>query len=405
MDWIESFMEATTGLNAPPIFRQWCAIAAVGGALERRVYTPTNNDRRLYPNLYVLLTAVPGIGKTEAIALIGNLWRKSKRLHVSPDNLTTAGLVKGVMRSKSFIDGKTNGPPHEYHSFLVSADEFGTFVPAHDLAFLSVVNKLYDNPDIYSEERADERNNRTVPNPQLHILAGTQPGYLASLMPDEAWAMGFTARLTMIYGGSEPIDVPMFAEHGVEANPHRYDRLGSTLEALAHENGPVIWEERVKITFENWRREGYAPIPTHSKLEHYSRRRNILTIKLAMISAASQGCPFEVTPDDLDRARGWMLDAEERMPDIFREMAGKNDSQAIKDLHFALWKRWTVKPTPIHEDLIHEFLGSRVPVEKISRLIELAERMRVIMLDPPGKVPVVGQRTYRPRPINEHGIE
>ena len=36
------------------------------------------------------------------------------------------------------------------------------------------------------------------------MLAGTQPDYLNSFLPPEAWGMGFTSRLIMIYADSAP---------------------------------------------------------------------------------------------------------------------------------------------------------------------------------------------------------
>ena len=77
-------------------------------------------------------------------------------------------------------------------------------IPAHDLEFMSVLNDIYDNIRVFSERRRGNNLHKEIINPQLNILAGTQPGFLGSLLPEEAWTMGFTSRLVPIYAATSP---------------------------------------------------------------------------------------------------------------------------------------------------------------------------------------------------------
>ena len=60
-NWIDSFDKFTSGMPSPDIFRKWGAIAAIGGALERKTWVTTNVGT-LYPNLYTVIVAPAGVG-------------------------------------------------------------------------------------------------------------------------------------------------------------------------------------------------------------------------------------------------------------------------------------------------------------------------------------------------------
>src|SRR5882724_11244346 len=203
-DWLDQYMSYTDGITSPEIYRLWSGISAIAGALERRVWVETSRGV-LYPNMFCLLVGPPGVGKSNAISIVEELWYSSKKFKVAPNNVTKAALVDALLEADRKIILPNGGGLVEYHCLLTSSSEFGVLVPAHDLEFLSVLNYIYDNPKVYRENRRSLNKNIEIIHPQITILAGTQPGFLASLLPEEAWSMGFTSRIIMIYAGVPPI--------------------------------------------------------------------------------------------------------------------------------------------------------------------------------------------------------
>src|SRR6266436_9736192 len=76
-DWIEAFVAYTSGLPTPLIIRKWAAISAVAAALERKVWINSLNTE-LYPNLYVMVMAPPGIGKGLVISELKRIFAAFK---------------------------------------------------------------------------------------------------------------------------------------------------------------------------------------------------------------------------------------------------------------------------------------------------------------------------------------
>jgi hypothetical protein len=388
--------------DTPDLFKKWSAISLVAGALERRVWTVVGSrggkPRNTYPNLYVFLVGAPGVGKF-IVQDVQELWMETKEhgtetkaFQVAENNLTKASLIDRMVDStRSFLPLK--GSPYEYNSLLVAAEEFGVFLRTYDLDFISVLNMVYNNPESYSEMRrygpAREVN---ISRPSLNILAGVQPSWMATVFPEEAWGMGLTSRIIMAYGTSgEPKDP--FTE-GLD-RPLERRRLLNNLGRLSMLYGPVPWTKVAAEKLTAWHVSGGKPTPTHSKLEHYCRRRTLHVIKLSIVSSVSRTNRVgQIEEIDVDRAIAWLVEAERLMPDIFRSMIGRSDHQIIEELYAHVLALYATTRAPIHEQRLFTFLLQRVPSDKINHIIAAAERSGMIAR-------IAGTESYTPKARTE----
>jgi len=370
MAWIEQFLQETEKIPTPEIFRKWAAITAISGALERKVWINAAGGP-IYPNLFTLLVGPPASGKSNAIKPVSELWGKMKGLCKAPDNVTKASMIDALGRAMRTVIHNGGSSATTFCALNVIAPEFGVFFTHHDLEFLSVLNHIYDDPPSYKEER------RTVDpvnilRPHMVILAGTQPDYLGTFLPDEAWGMGFASRLIMIYAGECPTG-DFFAPYN-----NQTPELITDLHRIFELDGEFEWEEAARNEINSWRASGCPPRPTHGKLTHYVGRRAVHTAKLAMISCVSRGDEMVITMEDIDNAREWLIENEKNMPDIFKAMNMKSDGQIIKELHHYLYQMYATtsldKRKPIHEKVIWRFLENKVPSPTIPKIIEGAEK-------------------------------
>lgn len=392
-DWIDRFMAYTDRLPSPPILRLWSAIACIAGGLERRVWVTTAGGI-CYPNLYTLLVAPPAIGKSQTINKVHDQWMGTKKLYIAPKSVTKASLLDNLAKATRKLVIKDGQGLFEYNSLCIASSEFGVLVPEHDTEFMSVLVDIYDNPPDFREDRRTSRSVEII-KPQLNILAGTQPGFLANLLPEEAWSMGFMSRIIMIYAAAGPqIDL---WDTSAEESPMRIE-LMKDLTRLTTLMGAVIFSDEAKAELLRWYKAGLPPVPEHSKLEYYNGRRLLHMLKLCMISATSRSAELVVEMQDLARARDWLLGAEQLMPDVFRDMVQRSDSVVLQELHFFMWRLWVKDKKAIHESRLIYFLQNRVPGEKVLRLLDIAERSNIIERE-------AGTKSYKPRPKHEHGME
>lgn len=391
-DWIELFLDYTKAIPSPDVFRLWSAIACVAGALERRVWI-TVSGKQLFPNLYTLLVANPGIGKTQSIEHVNELWHAVPGLHLAPHDVTKAALVDELSKAtRKLIMGEATLV--EYNSLLVAADEFGVLVPSHDLDFLSTLNRIFDNPPQHRQNRRGLQTQIDITCPQLNIIGGTQPAYLANLLPEEAWGMGFMSRVIMIHAGAGR-RVKLFG--GAELSKPLFAQLIGRLKDFTKLYGVMPWEFPAAEEAQRWNDSGLEPVPIHSKMEHYNARRLLHVLKLSIIAAVSSG-HTTISLLDFTRARDWLLDVEKNMPDIFRAMVQKSDQQVIDELHFFCWQRFVQTKKPLHESTLIHFLHNRVMSEKIPRILEICVRANIFDRE-------VDSNTFIPRIKNTHGLE
>ena len=380
-DFISDFLAYTEGPWSSRIHRLWCGISCLGGALERRVWAPLGNNRKCYANFYTLLVAPPGGGK-QVINVVKELWRDTidpatnrPIFSVGADSVSRASIIDDLAKSK--CTRMTPDGLFTYHSLLVAVEEFEVILHTYDPSFISILNSIWNNPSDHRETRRHgPAREVTIPNPTFNIIGGVTPAYFVAHFPDEAWNTGLIRRVLMIYS-SEALDGDIF-EDLPEQEPIR-EVLLHRLAQAAQLFGPAIWTPEAVAVIREWRENSYSPKPTHSRLSHYLSSRTQFIVKLALVSAVSRTGTLTILDVDVRRAQEWLFEAESFMPDIFRAMIGKSDSQIIEELHFYMQTTWIKnKQTPFSTASIKKFLGQRLPSEKVDPVLKLAEGMDVI---------------------------
>jgi len=394
VDFVDQFVKFTEERPSPEIFRKWAAITTLSGALEKRVWTMTKAGPQ-FANLYVMLVAPPGVGKSQAINPAEQLLKSTKKYQIAPNSVTAASFIDALARAHRTVllpDNKIL----QYHHIFVYAAELGVFLNAHDLGFLSIINELFDHKDSYREERRHSlKDPIDIPKPMTTLLVGSQPGFLATLLPDAAWTMGWTSRMLMVYSSTAP-DVPLFGEY--KNQDKLMSGLVKKLDEVADYYGEMKWDQSAIAEMERWRKDGWAPVPDHPKLANYlPRRGTIFTVKLAMIAAMSRGETLAIRLQDVERARSWLLEIESLMPCIFRDMIMRSDDQVIEEVFQYSFEIYLKHRTPLASAQILRFLAQRTPAEKAERILSLMEKSGIFER-------VAGTETYIPRARNMHGL-
>ena len=398
-DLIDEFMAYTDKKISPEIHRLWSAISLVGGACERRVWVRVG-DYISYPSFYILLVAPPGVGKS-IINDVKELWTETEEpsggpaFHIASDNVTRASLVDELNEATS--TRLVNGSTYTYHNLMLPAEEFEEFLPFYDSTVISLLNSVWNNKPSHAESRRHGPARRIdIRNPCLNILGGVQPAYFVAHFSDEAWTTGLIRRFLMIYADEPPLKNPF------DRTPNRDAIKGHILTRLGHIStmyGEAQWAESSATAIADWYMSGGPPAPTHSRLKYYNSSRIIFITKLALISAISRTGDKIIEEPDVKRAMVWLFEAERKMPDIFRAMMGKSDSQVLEELHIYMVSHWRREQKGIRNTLVHHFLSQRVPTEKIAGIIAIAEKSGM-MFKSPGNADM-----WMPHPKHLHGVE
>ena len=226
-----------------------------------------------------------------------------------------------------------------------------------------------------------EGRNPDISNPQITILAGTQPDFLGSMLPEEAWGQGFCSRLMLVYA-PEPPRFQLF-DRTTALDSSLLPQLESRLDQMVDMYGEAKWTKAAKVALTLWYEHKLTPLPDHIKLTHYCTRRLLQILKLSIISAVSRSGTLHIEECDVERVKVWLREAETVMPDIFRAMMAHSDSEVINEFHQYVWKVYASLPpdrrVPVPEEQVYTFLKDKLPSERISKIVEVAEKAGIIL--------------------------
>ncbi len=394
-NWIESFFNYAESLPSPALFKKWAAIATIAGALERKVWVRTSIGT-LYPNLYTILVAPPGVGKTILTSIIWSFWNElsdgtSSGLHIAPSSVTSAALIEDLKDATRKVIRLTEAQNMvEFNSLAVCSNELGVLLPEYANEFMAVLTDLYDCKP-YGQRRKTGNINFKIEAPQLNLIASCTPGYLAGTMPEGAWDMGFLSRTLLIFS-NESVKRSLFTEVPMQKKL-RAD-LEHDLKTIFNLYGKITFTEAAATMIDRWQLAGGPPVPDHPKLANYNTRRTAHIIKLAMVCCAATTDDLIVTEHHVDAALTYLLEAEQLMPDIFKAMAIGGDAKAMKECWHFVYSIFMKENKPIIEARIIDFLRERVPVQNVMRILEVMEKGGLLIEVATGDV----WKSYKPRP-------
>lgn len=358
--WIDAFVEQTTNLNSPKIFRTWAAISVIAAALEQKVWLTTASA--LYPNIYTFIVGHPGTGKSRVIAEGRKLYKTLPENHLAPISLTFASLTDALADSKRNIIRQPEGDV-TYHSVYICVDEMGTFVHKFEPEMIAGLSAFYDAADYQQNRRGGERKLK-IPMAQVNMIIGATPQNLSSFMPEGAWGQGFTSRIIMVFS-DERIRKSMFAVN----TQVKSEELAHDLKVVNSLYGEFTVTQAYKDALEQWQELGEPPTPDHPKLVHYMTRRAVHILRLSMISSISKSNGLVLTEADFFQAIGWLVEAETHMPDIFKAGAVNADSAAMDEIqHFV---RINDLGTGVPEQRVVHFAQRMIPITSILRVVDI----------------------------------
>jgi hypothetical protein len=365
-------VEATAGLESPELFRKWAAISTIAAVVEQRVHVISGNEK-LHPNIYCFLVGHPGVGKTRSIRAAKKYYLEMPDPRNAPTSMSASSMIDAVAKSKRNVVIANGGGMDqlEYNTLYITADELSAFMHKYDDEAIGVMSDFYD-PQPYGQTRRGHDLNIKIKSPQLNIICGTTPSNLMKYMPETAWEQGFTSRVIMLFSDERTIG----DDFELKTDPGLNPDLVHDLNAIAGLVGRFEVTAEYRNAVNNWRQAGEPDVPSHPKLIHYATRRRVHLYKLSMVSAIDRSDVLLLTVDDFNRALGWLLEAEQTMPDIFKAGAGNADARAMDEIYHYVLTIGSRGPVP--ERKIINFAREHIPLHSIERVVGVMERSGMI---------------------------
>lgn len=335
----------------------------------------------------------------------------TKNLNIAPQSMSDKGMLDVFVDPgiKKKMQNPITKSLEDYSPLIVCAPELGVFLKSHDLGILNNLNELFNCRPTFKERIRTTGQTMEIVRPCISVIAGTQPKYIGTIFPEEAYGMGFTSRVIFVYHG-DSTKVSLFGAKGA-SKAYLKPKLLDDLVEISNLSIQFSLTDEAIDAIEEWHmHSSEEDKPTHSKLIHYNTRRIMHLLKLCMVKSTARSSNGIVELEDFEWALDSLREVEQLMPQIFKEISSGGQMDYIEESFNFLMRTWvkTKKPIPEHK-LIH-FLSQRVPANQIQWIINTMLHSKIIQeieanpgLNIPAHMKPPGTKLFKP--IDLHKIE
>lgn len=354
---------AGLGVSEPPaLFHRWSSIAIIGTLLGRQIWLPFGHSK-IYPNQYIMFMGSPGSRKSTAINIGAKLLKETGYNRFASDRTSKERFLMDLQQfdlDPDSIDDLEMLTLDEPAEVCVLAEEFTDFIGHNNMEFLTMLTKLWDNPEEYTHPKIHGKS-VIVTKPTVNILSGNTAQNFAMAFPAEALGSGFLSRMLLVYG--EPtgrkVTFPPPPDAILKA------RLKEHLIKIKKDcRGPFEISTEAEALCTRIYSE-FVEMDDH-RFHSYGTRRFTHLLKLAMILACAD-LRTTLLAEDVIHANTLLFYTEHNMPKALGEF-GKSKFSDVANAILQMLDH-AVKPVTTQE------LWKRVSKD-LNKIAELAEIMK-----------------------------
>jgi len=187
---------------------------------------------------------------------------------------------------------------------------------------LVLLTDLFDCAETPWRYRTKNSGNTVIPSVFLNVLGATTPDSLATSLPPTAIGGGLTSRIFFIWADKKDKKVPIPFETSETMDLR--EKLKKDLFAISQICGDYILTPEAVEYWNTWYMKyedlDINRICTDPSFNGWYSRKPMLTLKIAMILAASESSNLELTPAHLEKALTKVEETETGMGNAFRSV-------------------------------------------------------------------------------------
>lgn len=310
-NFIEAYFSYAKDNWCPDKFHRWSAISIIAAALERRVWFVQQVEPKVvhYPNLYVMLVAAPGDGKsvsaTRAIRLLKEITSPEGAVNFVPTQITHAALMLAMGTTKRFFVGPQEHKQSAAYFFAEEASNaLGEIKGGGDI--FPLFTQAYDCGDEITKGTVVRGLKEKVTFPCMNVLACSTFDHLTGMLTNGGIMGGFVSRFTFVVSREEIVRNPriMDEEEAERQEDPRVPLLIHDLQEIYQLTGRFVPDKGYREVFAKF-------FPDNDRKRHAKgtdkekaiiARKPNLVIKLSMILAAAESSDMILKQEHWEKA-------------------------------------------------------------------------------------------------------
>lgn len=331
-DWLKAYCDYASFSEAPRRMHFWSGVAAIAGALRRKVWIDMAYFK-WHTNFYIILVAPPGIvSKSTTASISMNLLRRVPGIHFGPDVVTWQALVQSFASSTEPFQLDDQWWPMS--AMTIESSEFGNLLNPQDKEMVDLLVTLWDGKQGAFTKMTKMSGNDSVENPWINIIACTTPAWIAGNFPEYLIGGGFVSRCLFVYAEEKEKYV---AYPGLEVPDNLKEIEEALVCDLEHIStyfvGPYTLDASAITWGRAWYEHHYRNRPSHldnDRFGGYIARKQTHIHKLAMVLAAATKDKMVISEEELSIANVMVTELETDMTKVF-DRIGKSEASVHVD--------------------------------------------------------------------------
>lgn len=316
-NWLDGYREYTELWEPPAIFNTWVGLLTLAAATQRRVWLEDANNR-IYPNLFVVLVAPSGVGKTSAMREArGFIEAAISADHISPSKITGAKLLQRMSAARMWDEDAGTMSP-----YVIWAEELPSFLgpDSYKSGMIADLTTLYDCPDRWQKDTKNKGIDE-IEAPYLCMLAGTTASGIFDVLPPGSVTQGFTARLIFVhatYNERRVVEKPYTANHVKLAQ-----WLTNDIQIISKLKGPARFSDFARTLWtEYYLSRPYAQDEfADVRLQGYAARKPFYVKKIALLLSLAESDSLVVDAGHVERAFVLLNELDLTLRAVYEEIA------------------------------------------------------------------------------------
>lgn len=311
-DFLRAYEQYASDGFCPDEFHIWTGLSMIAACLERKVWLEQRIKRSSichYPNIYVLLVAHPGMGKSTAmsrgISLIETLKaEKYPELRIIPTQTTEAALVE-LMEPPQSVE-IFPGVVHQHSSgFFYASEASNSSLQDIYGTFNNTITGFYDCDPVFRKKLKGQSRMSEIKNICFNLVAASTFDYLKTLVDENSVMGGFASRLIYVISKERKVRESKWSEEA-SGPPDRtmeiklIEDLHSIAQTKGRFNPTKGFIKRWEVAKPNFDR--YLIGLGSSRMESLMARKFTNYTKIAMLLSVSDRTDLVITEEHWDRA-------------------------------------------------------------------------------------------------------
>lgn len=316
-DWLETYVDYCSRISEPPTsFHRWCGISLIAAALQRKCCVNWG-PLTFYPNMYIVIVSPSGRARKGTAVGFYTSFAEDLSLPLAAEAITREALIQALNKTRR-SDPTPSGEMDTHSSLTIISPELTVFLGYNNHQLMSDLTDWYDcrNRWVY---RTKTSTSDEIWGVWVNLFGATTPELIRTTLPLDAIGGGLTSRIIFVYEENKGRICP--APFMTNDDVGTRQKLLHDLEQIHMMRGEFRATPGFLEKWIDWYSTDAQKYPfVDPKFGGYSERRPNHLMKLSMILSAARRDSREMTAEDFETAKEYLLAVEQKMPNVFAGM-------------------------------------------------------------------------------------